>query len=50
MLRSEVNSRGEYNPRAYQVFGPKIGAWALSLNLMTQVCESMKFVLLYAGK
>jgi hypothetical protein len=26
VLRSEVNSRGEYNPRAYHVFGPKIVA------------------------
>jgi hypothetical protein len=26
VLRSETNSRGEFNPRAYQVFGPKIVA------------------------
>lgn len=26
VLRSEVNSRGEFNPRAYHVFGPKIVA------------------------
>ena len=26
MLRSEVSSRGEFNPRAYAVFGPKIVA------------------------
>jgi len=24
VLRSEVNTKGEYNPRAYQVFGPKL--------------------------
>lgn len=26
VLRSEVNTKGEYNPRAYQVFGPKLVA------------------------
>jgi hypothetical protein len=26
VLRSEVNTRGEYNPRAYHVFGPKLVA------------------------
>ena len=26
VLRSETNNRGEFNPRAYQVFGPKIVA------------------------
>lgn len=43
VLRSEVNTKGEYNPTAYRVFGPKLVAtrgyfqdWALESRCLTE--------------